>query len=75
MKVDMCSDSGNIMQVCWPADPDSEIISFAKLPAKDLKLPSNFVPQMLQSIQMPIFSSPLRLAGALKLSCFFLIGI
>ncbi|KAL6607873.1 hypothetical protein ACP70R_040936 [Stipagrostis hirtigluma subsp. patula] len=34
-----------------PRDPDSEIISFAKRTAKDLKLPANFVPQMLQSIQ------------------------
>lgn len=34
-----------------PRDPDSEIISFAKRTAKDLKLPASFVPQMLQSIQ------------------------
>ncbi|EEE57715.1 hypothetical protein OsJ_08198 [Oryza sativa Japonica Group] len=34
-----------------PCDPDSEIISFAKRTAKDLKLPANFVPQMLHSIQ------------------------
>jgi hypothetical protein len=39
----------------WRADPDSEIISFAKRTAKDLKLPANFVPQMLQSIQVPLF--------------------
>ncbi|GJN36111.1 hypothetical protein PR202_gb24947 [Eleusine coracana subsp. coracana] len=34
-----------------PRDPDSEIISFAKRTAKDLKLPATFVPPMLQSIQ------------------------
>uniref|UniRef100_A0A0D9WCI8 Chromatin structure-remodeling complex protein BSH n=1 Tax=Leersia perrieri TaxID=77586 RepID=A0A0D9WCI8_9ORYZ len=34
-----------------PRDPDSEVISFAKRTAKDLKLPANFVPQMLHSIQ------------------------
>uniref|UniRef100_A0ACD5W3R2 Uncharacterized protein n=1 Tax=Avena sativa TaxID=4498 RepID=A0ACD5W3R2_AVESA len=34
-----------------PRDPDSEIISFAKRTAKELKLPASFVPQMLQSIQ------------------------
>jgi hypothetical protein len=41
----------------WLADPNSEIISFAKQTSKDLKLLANFVPQMLQSILMPLFSS------------------
>ena len=35
------------------ADPDSEVISFVRRTAKDLKLPASFVPQMLQSIQVP----------------------
>ncbi|KAM3407033.1 hypothetical protein ACQJBY_000840 [Aegilops geniculata] len=34
-----------------PRDPDSEVITFAKRTAKELKLPATFVPQMLQSIQ------------------------
>uniref|UniRef100_A0A452XXL0 Bushy growth protein n=1 Tax=Aegilops tauschii subsp. strangulata TaxID=200361 RepID=A0A452XXL0_AEGTS len=33
------------------ADPDSEVITFAKRTAKELKLPATFVPQILQSIQ------------------------
>uniref|UniRef100_A0A452XXL8 Uncharacterized protein n=1 Tax=Aegilops tauschii subsp. strangulata TaxID=200361 RepID=A0A452XXL8_AEGTS len=34
-----------------PRDPDSEVITFAKRTAKELKLPATFVPQILQSIQ------------------------
>jgi len=34
-----------------PRDPDSEIIVFAKRTARELKLPSSFQPQMVQSIQ------------------------
>lgn len=34
-----------------PRDPDSEVITFAKRTAKELKLPATFVPQMLHSIQ------------------------
>jgi hypothetical protein len=45
------------------ADPDSEIISFAKRTAKDLKLPATFVPPMLQSIQVPLSPVPPSLLG------------
>ncbi|KAK2985176.1 hypothetical protein RJ640_010465, partial [Escallonia rubra] len=34
-----------------PADPDSEVVVFAKRTVKDLKLPPAFVTQIVQSIQ------------------------
>jgi hypothetical protein len=52
------------------ADPDSEIISFAKRTAKDLKLPATFVPPMLQSIQVPLSPVPPSL---LRFTAFLLI--